>query len=69
MSTTTEVNVHFEMLMQAIHDAHRDVITYLNDAGNWTDVAKTAQRLKITNVRPDLIHPSNCTVCTGWTEE
>tara|TARA_Y100000310_G_scaffold256296_1_gene264072 strand:- start:286 stop:495 length:210 start_codon:yes stop_codon:yes gene_type:complete len=69
MSTTTEVNVHFEMLLQAIHDAHRDVSEYVRDASNWTDVAKTAQRLKITNVRPDLIHPSNCTVCTGWTEE
>ena len=66
MSTTTDVNVHFEGLMQAIHDAHRDVIIYLQDSDNWTDAAKATQRAKITTIRTDLVHPANCAICTGW---
>jgi len=68
MSTTTDVNVHFEGLMQAIHDAHRDVSEYLRDSENWTDAAKTAQRAKITSIRTDLVHLANCSICAGWTD-
>ena len=66
MSTTADVNAHFEMMKQAVHDAHRDVIVYLRDADNWTDAAKTAQRAKITTIRTDLVHPADCSICTGW---
>jgi len=66
MSTTDDVNAHFEMMMQAVHDAHRDVIVYLRDSDNWTDAAKNTHRVKITTIRTDLVHPANCAICTGW---
>jgi len=66
MSTTDDVNAHFEMMKQAVHDAHREVIIYSQDAANWTDTAKVAQRAKITTIRTDLVHPANCTICTEW---
>tara|TARA_Y100000310_G_scaffold307681_1_gene349989 strand:- start:77 stop:283 length:207 start_codon:yes stop_codon:yes gene_type:complete len=68
MSTTTEVNVHFEGLLQAIHDAHRDVLNYLRDSENWTDAAKVEQKAKITTIRSGLLHAADCSICTGWVE-
>jgi len=66
MSTTTDVNVHFELMMQAVHDAHRDVIDVMRNENSWTAAAKEGMKDKIKVVRADLIHASDCAICTGW---
>ena len=68
MSTTTEVNVHFELLQEQMQIAHRDVIEYVRDSERWTEAAKTAQRAKITTIRSGLVHAADCSICAEWTE-
>ena len=69
MSITAEVQSHFAMLWEAVKDVAEETMEYSKNEGKWTDSVKLAQRAKITNIRPDLIHPLDCSICKGWTED
>ena len=66
MSTNEDVIDHVRTIKKALNTTAETVLGWQTYTSGMTDAAKAAQLAKITTVPTDLIHASDCAICTAW---
>jgi hypothetical protein len=66
MATNEATTEHLQTIRTAINAAINNVNRYQVYNGDMTTSAKTALLATVTTVPADLIHASDCAICTAW---
>jgi len=66
MSTSAEVRQHLQAFKSAVGDAMQTLADYQVHGSQYTADNQTSERAKITVVNGNLIHASDCAICTAW---
>ncbi len=66
MTTSDTTRTHLQGLRTAVNKAINSVERYQIYNGDMTTPAKDALLATVTTVPPDLIHASDCAICTAW---
>jgi len=66
MATSDATLTHLQSIRTAVNKAINNVERYQDHNGDMTTSAKNSLLGKVTTVNGNLIHASDCAICTAW---
>jgi len=66
MATSDATLTHLQSIRTAVNKAINNVERYQDHNGDMTTSAKNSLLGKVTTVNANLIHASDCAICTAW---